>query len=105
MIGNENPSKIWGIWVRANKTFYWLETGGVHLQYGDKLRSILIAKDILKYKTDGKIIQGEEAAMEMNMEQASEKGYEIVRLCLNPHIQKVVEEHDSKKITISKNPW
>jgi hypothetical protein len=106
MIGTNRPSEIWGIWVRANKTFYWLETGPARLTHaGDKLRSILIAKNILRYMTDHRPVRNEEPYTDMTLEQAEEKGYEIKRVFLTEHIKVCIEADEAKREAKRNSPW
>ena len=106
MIGNQPPSKIWGIWVRANKTFYWLETGPAHLKFsGDKLKSVLMSRSILTYKVRNKTIKGEEPYLDMNLELAQEKEYAIERVFINEHVANTILEEEKTKVKSKKNPW
>jgi hypothetical protein len=107
MIGNERPSRIWGIWVRNNRTFYWLETGPQRITFaGDKLRGILISRSILKYKTNGIVNRGEEPYLDMTLEQAQEKGYVVERVFVNDHVKASIEAAETKKEKTTKsNPW
>lgn len=106
MIGDNRPSEIWGVWVRANRTFYWLESGPTRLTHaGDKLRSVLISKNILRYMTEHRPIRNEEPYLDMTLEQAQEKGYEVERLFLNDHVRASVEAREAQREQKRNNPW
>jgi hypothetical protein len=106
MIGSQPPSKIWGLWVRKNKTFYWLETGPTHLQFGtDKLRGVLMSREILSYSVRGKTFKGEEPYLDMNLETAQEKEYKIERIFINDHVASIITTEEKTKVKTSKNPW
>lgn len=106
MIGDQLPSRIWGIWVRSNKTFYWLETGPTTIRFvSDKIRSILMSRDILRYNVRVKLNKGEEPCLDMSMEDAQEKGYLVERLFINDHVAASTLEAEKNKGKAQKNPW
>lgn len=106
MIGDQAPSKIWGVWVRANKTFYWLETGPSTVRFvGDKIRSILMSKDILRSNVRVRTNKGEEASLDMTLEAAQEKNYTVERLFINEHVANSVLESEKNKKKTTVNPW
>lgn len=106
MIGNKPPSEIWGVWIRANRTFYWLETGPTMLTYaGDKLRGALMSRGILKFNARTKTIKGQEPYLDMTLETAKEKEYAIERVFLNEHISKSILADEAKSPKAKANPW
>ena len=99
-------SKIRGFWIRKNKTFYYLECGDFPITTSlDRLKSTLISKGFLKISTEGKEVLGEEPYLEMSLETAKMRGYEIKRLFLNSHIKTIIENSEKEKAKKGDSLW
>ena len=101
----KKPSQIWGIWIRENRTFYYLETGAVPVTFnGDKIRSTLISRGILKLNPQFKLVKNEEPYLQMTLRQAQDKEYKIEKFYLNKHIEASVKAREAEQ-TKKANPW
>jgi hypothetical protein len=93
----KKPHKKQGIWCRKNKTFYYLETGGLSVtNEQDTLRRTLIARGLIKYDVRGSF-EHEEPYLRMTLAEAKNKNYEIEIIYLNNHIAKVIKDKKEKK--------
>lgn len=79
-----------GIYLKANKTFYVLETGNIFINsHVTRIKKILIQKSLINM-TDTSYTDSEQYEV-MKIKDAIEKDYTIQKLFLNNHIKKVYE--------------
>lgn len=92
-----------GLWCRSDNTWYYLESGP-HIKSNsiDKVKNVLISRGKITYSIGGPRLH-EEPYLVMNLAEAKNKGYEIVPVFLNKHVQKVFEAEVETKAT--KSPW
>lgn len=91
-----------GVWVRSNKTFYLLVTGKLRVTNPqDRILNYLIQKEIIELDPYNKISLGKEPYVLMQLEEATDKGYQIEKIYLNPHIKAQLEKEETAPV----NNW
>jgi hypothetical protein len=105
MIYKQKRTEVQGLWCRANKTFYYLETG-VHSVRNplDRIKGVLMTKGLLEWSISGTKLN-EEPIKKMSWADAEERGYAVQVLYLNAHVQKMVESGGDANIPAKANPW
>lgn len=82
-----------GIYIKSNKTFYFLETGEVFINsHVTRIKKILIQKGLI-IMTDTSYTDSDQYEV-LKIKDAKEKSYKLEALYLNSHIRKV---HESKQ--------
>ena len=90
-----------GIFLVANKTFYYLETNGIRSRtYFSRLKKALMVRGLLNYKGTKEELTEERTRL-MTAGEAEEKGYTIEAIYLNQHIKEVSVEDTSIKKKIA----
>lgn len=106
MVSDLAPKDIWGVWVRKNKTFYYLESGETTLvNPQDKIINILFGKGIIKIDTQNKVKAFEEPYIVMPMDKAQERNYTIEILFANSHIKSIYETRLKTEKKAKTSPW
>lgn len=92
-----------GVWVRANKTFYYLETGG-HLANNplDRIMKSLIQRGIITLEPVPSSIRTEPYKY-MTLAEAKENEFKTEPVYLSPHIKKVLEQEKVEQSELE--PW
>jgi hypothetical protein len=79
---------VYGIWCRADKKFYWLDTGDIPFASPTaRILRMLVQRGLIKYPEDGRLLPDEEPYLVMEYKQAQEKNFEIVRIPLHEGIK------------------
>lgn len=105
MYKKQRPAETWGLWVRENRTFYYLVTGPAQVTFnGDKIRSVLIRRNIIHYNQGHRLTRGTEPYLQMTLEDAIDKQYDIERIFLNNHVKTIVEAQEAAQEEV-KSPW
>jgi hypothetical protein len=102
MTTTSHPGRIHGVWCRKNKTFYYLETGGIGIAHPvDRVKRVLTRRGLLTQAPDD-FGFGTEPYKVMTLLQAQEATYKIEAIYLNNHVRRAIE--DEKEAT-PKNPY
>jgi len=105
MIYKSKKSEVQGLWLRANKKFYYLETGIHSIRNPmDRIKSGLISRGLLEWDVTG-TKRYEEPVVKMSWAEAEERGYESEPLFLNKHVKTQVELDQKGKLAPYKSPW
>lgn len=94
---------IQGFWCKKDKTFYYLETGGLSPNNLSKLKSTLIARDLITYYNLENPSDTSPSYKQMTAGFAAEKGYDLVPVYTNRFIQQRLEE--KKDVDPKKDHW
>ena len=104
MIYKKKRSEVLGLWCRANKKFYYFETGLHSVRNPlDRIKTTLVSRGLLEWDPSG-TKRHEEPVVQMSWAEAEERGYEVESIFLNAHVQAQVEEAKTKK-SFTRNPW
>lgn len=99
----KKANEVRGVLLRANKTFYYLETGNMTLSnHIDRIQKTLLARDLLRYSGTQEE-QLEEKFTVTTLQDAEEKGYAIEVMYLNGHVKEHAKE--SPSVTPKKLSW
>jgi hypothetical protein len=100
MIGKMKHTDVTGIWLRENKTFYYLETL-IHSVRNplDRIKGTLIAQGLLSLSERVGVVH-EEPFIKMTWAEAEEKGYKVEVIYLNDHVKKIATKESS-----TASPW
>jgi len=94
--------KTQGVWCKSNKTFYYLETGGITPNSVDKVRSALISQGKITYFKDDPNDR-EPTYKIMTLGEAKEQEFEIESLNLTQNIKNHIQKKE--KAIVPENPW
>jgi len=89
-----------GIWIRSNKTFYYLESGALllGLNHLERLKGTLISKGLIKSHSFERITERDIPYKYMTVGEAQEAEITIQPIFLSPNVKKAWQERkaDSK---------
>lgn len=91
-----------GIWVRENRTWYYLETGPYQNIGGlTRLKNALVAKGFKMFELQA-MQSGQAPYIIMSHSEAKRGGYDVAAIYLNSHVKEICE---NKKVEDAGNPW
>jgi hypothetical protein len=93
---------IQGILCRADRTFYYLDTGAAAVTNSiDRLRGILLRRNLISYHRKDPNDRAPTYKI-ITLDEAQEKGLDIKCLYLNKHVEEQAKKTQAKK---PGNPW
>lgn len=91
----KKKTEIKGIFVKSNKTFYYIESGPITVGNTiDRIINSLIAKDIIQFTATRDEVNEEKYKM-LSLADAESKGYKIETMYLSAHVKRTAPEAEA----------